>query len=35
VFTIAEVKDFLTAAQVRVRPPTAAQRAVTHEARPA
>lgn len=35
VFTIAEVKDFLTAAKVRVRPPTAAQRAVPHEARPA
>jgi imidazole glycerol-phosphate synthase subunit HisF len=33
VFTIAEVKDFLSSVGVRVRPPTAAQRKVAHEAR--
>jgi len=32
-FTVAEVKDFLHAAQMRVRPPTTAQRSVTHRAR--
>ncbi|MET0341756.1 MAG: imidazole glycerol phosphate synthase subunit HisF [Polyangiales bacterium] len=32
VFTIAEVKDFLLAAKVRVRPPTPAQRRVAHGA---
>ena len=35
VFTIAEVKDFLLAAGVRVRPPTVAQRQVAHGAPPA
>ena len=32
VFTVAEVKDFLRAANVRVRPPTPAQREVAHRA---
>ena len=31
-FTVAEVKDYLLAQSVRVRPPTASQRTVTHQA---
>ena len=33
-FTVAEVKDFLLASKVRVRPPTDTQRAVTHAQKP-
>jgi len=32
-FTVAEVKDFLLASNVRVRPPTDAHRQVAHEAK--
>ncbi len=35
IYTVAEVKDFLIAQQVRVRPPTPAQRKVAHGARQA